>query len=263
MEYYYFTEQEILDKTRSLIHTIANNQMEDFLSYFDKDLVWLGDYDSLYTHGLPAFQDSLRAGAQKPSVEIMQEEYTLLAKERRLWVTYGRFSAKPFGSDTDSIKVHFTFVWKQFKNTVRLIHANACHANNMLPDSDYTDQEQTASPLKSFSRIQTRVLSGETAGKIRIRDLSGSVHYLFPAEVIYIKSNDKICTIHTEKGAFNARTTLRDMANPQFLLIHRSHLVNKHYVQEIRRYQATLADGTKLPISQDRYMNVKHDLLEA
>lgn len=47
---------------------------------------------------------------------------------------------------------------------------------------------------------------------------------------------------------------------PQFLRIHKSYAVNLAHVTSIRRFKATLQSGTELPISKEKYMQLKKAL---
>ncbi|MDD6812303.1 MAG: LytTR family DNA-binding domain-containing protein [Lachnospiraceae bacterium] len=47
---------------------------------------------------------------------------------------------------------------------------------------------------------------------------------------------------------------------PQFQRIHKSYAANLSHVASIRRFKATLLNGTELPISKEKYMQFKKAL---
>lgn len=47
---------------------------------------------------------------------------------------------------------------------------------------------------------------------------------------------------------------------PLLLLVHKSYWVNKQYIKELHRYQATLYNGVQIPVGKSRYMDVKKAL---
>ena len=176
--------------------------------------------------GIPAFLESVKTEMQELPVNITEEEYTLLSHEQHLWITYGRFTANTGGL---AAKVHFTFVWKQTGNDLLLLHANA----------------------------------NQEAKRLILRSLNGSIHYLQPKEIQYIKVDNNICEIVTRTGSISCRIALKELAAPPFIQLHKSYLVNTAYLQDISRYQATLSNGTVLPIGKERYMGIKHFLQES
>lgn len=248
-----YTEKNILDKSRELIHAFMNKQLLPFLELLDENFVWVGDYSSQYIQGRDKFLKTIESEGELPPLEISQEEYAMLTHERHTWVTYGRFIVTGRGVDGTSLSsgVHFTFVWKQEKEDLHLLHANACHIQNEQAPQDQTPQARV------LDRVNTEILSAGKMEKIRIKDLNGNIHFFFPGEIIYMKSDDKITTISTETDSITARVTLNEMEHPHFVRIHNSYLVNIRYIREICRYKATLSDGTQLPIGQTRYKEIQ------
>lgn len=255
MENRHYTEKEILDKSRELIHAFMSKQLLPFKDLLDENFVWVGDYASQYIQGRDKFLQTVAVEGELPPIELEQEEYAMLTHERHTWVTYGRFTV---GAQSISSRIHFTFVWKQDKNGLHLLHANACHVLDEQEEAMNTVDDTPQARV--FDRTNLEVLSGGKMEKIRIKDLNGNVHFLFPGEILYMKSDDKVSTIYTTQGSFVARVTLNEMEHPHFVRIHNSYLVNIRYITKICRYKATLEDGTLLPIGQTRYKAIQQQI---
>ncbi|MCR1865359.1 LytTR family transcriptional regulator DNA-binding domain-containing protein [Murimonas intestini] len=260
----HYTEKDILDKSRELIHAFMNKQLLPFKNLLDENFVWVGDYSSQYIQGRENFLKTVELEAALPPLELNQEEYAMLTHERQTWVTYGRFTvtAQGMGDTPLSSKVHFTFVWKQNKEALYLLHANACHVidEQVQETAPEPAAEESTPQARVFDRTNIEILSGGRMEKIRIKDLNSNVHFLFPGEILYMKSDNKITTIYTDHDSFMARITLNEMEHPHFVRIHNSYLVNIRYITKIRRYKATLADGTQLPIGQTRYKSIQKQI---
>lgn len=245
-----YSEQEMIEKTREAIRYFIQKKIEPFVALLDENFVWVGDYESLYMKGIPSFLRSVKDELEQPGVQISDEEYAVLTRERGLWVTYGRFLATSGGQ---AAKVHFTFVWRQKGDDLRLLHANATHvkkpeaatAQSRIFESDSQEKPQ---PYQQEEQTLT------------LRDLQGSIHYLLADHVLYVKSTDKICEVFTTEGSFQSRITLKALTHPPMLQLHKSYLCNLGYLRKIKRYQATLADGTTLPVGRECYMDVKSRL---
>lgn len=248
-----YTEQQIIGKTREAIRFFVHKQIDSFVALLDENFVWVGDYEPLYMKGISSFLDSVKDELEQPGVQITDEEYAVLTRERGLWVTYGRFSAASGGQIA---KVHFTFVWRQKGEDLRLLHANATHAKKPEIPTAQSRIFESASPEKP----QPYQREEQT---LALRDLQGNIHYLLTDHVLYVKSADKICEIFTTEGSFQSRVTLRALNRPPLILLHKSYLCNFGYLRTIRRYQATLADGSILPIGRECYMDVKKRLQKA
>jgi len=253
VKYHRYTEQEVIDRTKEAIHYFISKQINPFLEMLDGDFVWVGDYEPLYMKGITAFLESVKEEIQEQlPISITEEEYALLSHERRLWITYGRFTAT---INRQVSRIHFTLVWRQKNDRLLLLHANANHAKPM----SQSDAQSRIFELPSCSRPPIHTTE---AKKQAFRSLTGSIHYLLPEEIRYIKADNNVCQIFTTSGFFSCRTTLKKLTSPPFLRIHKSYLVNSSHLREICRYQATLLDGTKLPIGKEWYMDLKQWMMK-
>lgn len=210
--------------------------------------------------GVGAFAENIEAESRLPPVNIIQEEYAVSAHERHLWVVYGRFIV---AGATRSATVHFTFAWFQRQDDLYLIHANASHAHSAPILTEGSTPAMRIAQAQMFMEPSDAEdqPSREPQHKVKFRDIQGRLHFLFTHEIMYIKSGDLLCEVHTEQETFQTRATLRNLQLPGFFLLHRSYLVNTYYIHAICRYQATMLDGTELPISRDRYMSLKQYLI--
>ncbi|MFY8138696.1 MAG: LytR/AlgR family response regulator transcription factor [Flavobacteriales bacterium] len=83
------------------------------------------------------------------------------------------------------------------------------------------------------------------------------------ADIMHCEADSNYSQIFLTKGRrFTASKTLSDLENlldpNEFIRIHKSHLVNKNHIKGIgRENDLTLSDGTSLPISRRRILEVR------
>lgn len=69
----------------------------------------------------------------------------------------------------------------------------------------------------------------------------------------YFEIHNRLMTVHTIDTSIDFYSTLEDveqtLQGKSFTRIHRSYLVNCHYIQKLTRTLVTLTDGTELPVS--------------
>jgi DNA-binding LytR/AlgR family response regulator len=95
----------------------------------------------------------------------------------------------------------------------------------------------------------------------------GKIFYKVPyKDIIYFESNDKKIQIVTVKGGYEYYGKLSDIEqivpNKDFLLIHKSYLVNYMYVSEAWYDTLKLSNGISLPISQTYRKEVRDILIK-
>lgn len=236
------TPEDVIEKTREVVSLLTSREYNSLSALLDKQFVWLGESRASYVQGIPAFLEHIQNKSCSFPVEICEEEYSLLSHDRSLWVTYGRFADQ---SDPQNSKVHFSFVWKKKKDRLLLLMASVFHIKGADEPSEVS--ERASLPLPRTEKDSLLVL----------RDASGSIRYLPTSEILYFEAKDKVCSVHTTQGSFTSRITLKELDSPPFLRLHKSYLVNPAYLQKICRYQATLLNGSTLPIGKSWYMQVK------
>lgn len=99
---------------------------------------------------------------------------------------------------------------------------------------------------------------------VKASDLS--VHRIAANYILYIETVKRSAKlrIHLRNDTLDANGTLPEFEekNPGlFLRIHSGYLVNPVHVREIRRFSVTLSDGTKLPVPEKKYTQIKRQLL--
>lgn len=131
-----------------------------------------------------------------------------------------------------------------------MLHANACHVQ------DGQEQQMEENQARIFDHVPTEVFTKEKIKKIRIKDLDGNVHFLFPEEIIYFRSDNQNATCFNKYGSFVSRIALNQLEHGHFVRIHSKYLVNISFVKEVCLYKLTLIDGSELPIGKARYKEI-------
>lgn len=261
MQYRRYSKDDVISITRDAIQLFINKRIDLFVEYLDESFVFVADYSSLFLHGIPEFIAYTREEIELPPVEISREEYEIIAHERHLWVSCGRYIASSNAvGETIVSKHHFTFTWRQSGNDLKLIHAMACHAKDFPPESNPSESPAKLMQAKIFDNIPSQPATTAVHQKISIRDISGKIRYIYPDEILYVKIDNKISSIYMGTECFSARIKLSDLQIPNLLSVHKSYRVNQQYIREICRYQATLFNGIQIPIGKSRYMDVKKAL---
>ncbi len=259
MKYRVYTESDIIEKSRELIHAFMHRELISFTELLDEQFVWLGDYSSQYISGKDNFIKTIKEELLMPPLELSQEEYSILTHERHTWVSYGRcVVTTQIGDDSFLTSgIHFTFVWKQDKDNMLILMASANH----VQDEQQQDPDALSIPqARVFDRVDPKMILRKDSKKLRLRDRTGNQHFLYPDEIIYVQSKDKYCTVYTATKEICDYRTIKSLEQPGFLRIHSRYLVNISYIASIRRYEVNLIDGRTLPIGKNRYMDIQKQL---
>lgn len=264
MAQYKFSEQEIIEKTKAVLHSFYSRDISAVVDLMDENCVWIGTYDSQYTYGKEAFIQATRSESKELAVSILQEEYALIFHEKKYSAVYGRYTVA--GEEKDGTvllaKVRLTFVWKQVGNTLLAVHIHCADSRDVPLQYHSSSLESLPENLGWFEYIRKVDTNSHQSGRVLLKDVRGLIHTLMPVEILYAEVHDKETAVYTGAECFLTKYPLRELERlcPFLLRTHKSYLVNPPYIKAIRRYTLTLQDQTELPVSKGQYMTVKKAL---
>lgn len=94
---------------------------------------------------------------------------------------------------------------------------------------------------------------------------NGSVRKsIFISSISHFEINNRIVTVHYDKTTFEFYSTLdeieKKLNQPSFLRVHRSFLVNMHYIEDMKRNEIELKNGIMVPVGVTYAKKVKENL---
>lgn len=257
-------EYLVIEMTRQLFHDHYGRRLSSVTQLLDENFIWIGAFDFQETENLDQFRKVTESEYNSMPVSLSDEAYHLLTHSATLWVVLCKFMATAYLEDGKilQIKCRATAVWKRHKGVFKAVHVHTSHAhdyaapNEMRESTGFFDYiGQFLPKLPSSNQLQQM--------KISLRDHEGRYHYLYEPEIIRIEAENTYCRIILKGGDFMVRQKISDLEAylpDTFLRIHKSHLVNPLHVKNLWRYRALLSDGHELPVSRDRYMDIKNKL---
>jgi len=111
--------------------------------------------------------------------------------------------------------------------------------------------------LKILEKINDEIIHEEN--RKLVLKFNGNVVAVEPDDIIYIESRAHTATVHSMDGGHLCYEKLENLANRlpgQFILTHKSFLVNMDRIRRIERERVILEKGMEIPISKSRYSKV-------
>lgn len=261
----FVSEEEIVRMTLENVRGFYNRDKGYTTAPMTDDFVWIGSNDFQWCEGLEEFLRVTKNEYEEPPVLLSDEEYHLLFHDHNTWVVYGRYKATVMFADGSMIYAHVrgTYVWRRIDGKLRLAHVHGSHAQDIPLNQAPMDRERLTESSAFFDYMKRMDIINTDADKLTFHGQDGMFHYPNAAEVQYLKAQNQSCVVYTTNGDFTASGLLTANAEqlpPQFMRIHKSYVVNLAHVASLCRFQATLLDGTVLPISKSKYMALKQAL---
>lgn len=255
--------QEMIRLSQECLAHFWQLDAEFVIRYFDKNILWIGSVQSQYMEGREAAAKDFRdiMGELNPC-HLLQQEFTVTANSGDVCVIAGRYL-----TTTDDEVGYFlqvqqrcTFVWETGKEGPKLKH---CHISNPMGELAVAEGEKFPNAIGQMSKKywDFRLAAIQDRKRIVATDKSDVVHFLSPHEVVYTKANRKNCVIYTTTGQeIHARMSITEFlekAGSGFSAVHRSYALNNAYISLIQKYEVIMADGSRIPIPERRYKEIR------
>lgn len=260
------TLQEMVRLTQECLARYWQLDAEFVIGHFDKDVLWVGAVQDQYKEGFEQSAEDLRRSLlELKPCHLLHQEFSVVQNVGNACTVAGRYL-----TTTDDEVGYFlqvmqrcTFVWELVDGVPKIKHI---HVSNPMGELRLADGELFPDALGQMSKQywNDRWRSVQGKKRIAVKDRDDVVHFLSPSEVLYVMADGRNSVIRTMSAeTIRARPGFRELLaelGEGFIAVHRSYALNSAYVSSIRKYEVIMTDGSKIPIPERRYKEVRERL---
>lgn len=224
---------DIISLSRSVINQLYTGVPSEIQPWLHQDIIWTDTATSQYFYGYYQVVNFLGHALGTKKHEIRHLQYHIRNLNNGAYIITGKYKtiqkeSNHFGT---CMSYQVTLVWTAIRDCPRLMHLHISAASPQAPSADFIS------------------LHGKKAATYRI----------LPEEILYIEAENVNCTIHTTSGHLSVCQPISQVEKllpGHFLRVHRSFIINRHYVSRIYRYAIELSNRAVVPIPEKKYMSV-------
>lgn len=261
--------EDLIRRSIIIIQEYYRNNLEPYFHSLSEDILWIGPAEqqvlrgrdtiitafSEETHALRFTMGSIRSLCISPHRGVY--EITLL---------YTIDTHYPDGN-TDQHRQRLQYTWRERRVRTAdgydsIWEIVMIHISNAWP----YDKRDHIYPIHYENlELPMRTVTPKAQNLI-IKAADASIYSIQPHALLYIetiKHTARLC-IHTTSDTIVVNGTLPDYEQryPDLLMrIHASYLINPAHVIRIERFAVTLTDGTRLPVPEKKYTDIKRKIL--
>lgn len=223
-------------------------------AYIDDHVSWIGGAEGQFYLGREAVLKGLQlASSHMYPCALSGQTYQIADSGKDWCVVVGNIMVT---LKTEKMFMHepqrVTFVWRMNGKDLRISHMHV--SNNWAaigPDEDF--------PIKA-SRTMYEYLAKRISGEtVTVMSSDRTIYHIECDAVLYLSAANEYVIVHDRNEDIRVHQKLSKVYQelfPSFIPIHRSYCVNPNFLRSVSQYEAVLIDGTKLPISHERYASV-------
>lgn len=188
--------QEVQELASKILHGyFCSNDVEQLISYFSEDIVWLGGGEAQKAEGREAVAKAFRDGkGDLAPCRMWGEEYTVSPLGPNFWLCEGRSWIETIEGLELHMKAHqrITFIFERTTDGRWLIH----HIHNSLPYGDLADDElfPVQSAREDYQRLQDALRDKNQQIDLMLSQLPGGMQICYCDEYFTTKwISDNLC----------------------------------------------------------------------
>lgn len=257
---------KIIELSQACLARFWQRDVEYPISFFDKDILWIGSAACQYMEGIEKATEDFRTIKNEIiPCHLLQQSFSVVQNCGNACTIVGKYLTT---TDDDTgcflqVQQRATFTWEMSDGKYKIKHI---HISNPLGELSLAEGERIPNALGSMSKkyFMYRLSSVQDKERIIAVDKNDVTHFLTRSEILYATANKRNCDIHTTQGkVIHARmsiTDFQDVSGDDFSSVHRSYIVNNNYISHIQPYEVVLADDTAIPVPVKKYTEVREYL---
>ena len=240
--------------------------LDFMLEHCAEDVTWVGAVQSQFMQG----KDNVREDFERMKKELkpchlLGQEFIAMNNSGSTCTVIGRYLVT-----TDDDVEYFlqaqqrcTFVWVKTEETLEIKHI---HVSNPIGEMKIAENEIFVNKMGKMAGEYMRRQIDTLTDTTRIVGTSpdGHSHFIKRSEIICASALNKYCEIHTFSGDISLKMQISEflkIAGSGFAAVHRSYVVNRDLIREIRPYDVVMVDGTAVPIPMRKYSQIRDQLI--
>lgn len=262
--------KKMLDKALELTKECWSRYWQldlDFmLDHCADDITWVGAVQSEFMQG----KDNVREDFEQLKKELkpchlVGQEYFVMNNSGSTCTVIGRYLV----TTDDSVEYFLqaqqrcTFVWENNGGSLEIKHI---HVSNPIGEMKLGENEIFVNELGKMAGeyMKHHIDTLNDTSRIVGTSPDGHSHFLKRSEIICASALNKYCEIHTFSGDISLKMPISEflkLAGSGFVAVHRSYVVNRDLIREIRPYDVVMVDGTAVPIPMRKYSQIREQLI--
>ncbi|MFR7591077.1 MAG: LytTR family transcriptional regulator DNA-binding domain-containing protein [Longibaculum sp.] len=267
-------KKELIDKcmqlTSETMERYFHGDVKFVADHLHRNCLWIGARaDELYQGKTEIMSVLNKDQPHLPDISLTAQHYFCAVHDTHSCTIAGSYIGVT-NPDTGEIfrqMQRLTFVWKEERGELLIIHMHVSNPLDILEEGENFPHAVGRYTKEYLDMLISRHV--EKNDVITVKDQKNIHHVINISSILYCESFDRNTIIHTENGDVFGRIQLQEIEqilvsmNPvMFKRVHKSFLINKYYTNSIRRYEVKLRGGCRVPLSQERYIDIYEWLME-
>lgn len=259
-------EQELIRLTQYTLEQYWQKNCEVILSYCTDRVVWIGAEQSEYMVGIEAVRKDFYALMEvlQPCV-LVNSEFVTIQNTGNACTIGGRYLVETREDAAYFIQgeQRCTFTWELIEGKPKICHM---HVSNPLGEIKKAEGQRFINEMGQMAKKYMEEKISDLRSKPEaIEGVDGSTRFISTSDILYAEARARYCDLTLKTGEiFSAKLSLtgfEKIADPYFVRVHRSYMVNIRYLSRIQPFEVIMRNKVRIPIPEKRFSEVREQIM--
>ena len=259
---------ECIRLTDQIMTNHYRGQHELFVSHLHKNCLWIGSNADEYHYGKDMITYIIKQDQpEMPKITLSSRQFECVSHERNSCVVVGRYIGIVDKDEKEIFRdmQRVTFVWKEEKGKLLLCHMHVSNPLTLVKKDEVFPHQLSYHTKEYIDMLKEKEI--DKSGSIIIKDEHNTYQKIILSDITYIEGFDTNTILHMVDGDILAKSLLSELekqiesvGSNIIVRVHRSFMVNRYFVNSIKRYELGVAKKYIVPVSRSRYEDMKETL---
>lgn len=260
-------EQEIIHLTQYVLEQYWQKNCGPVLDYCADHVVWIGAEQSQFMVGIEAVRADFYSLMEvlQPCI-LVNSEFVTIQNTGNACTIGGRYLVET-GENAEYFiegEQRCTFTWELINGEPKICHI---HVSNPMGEIKKAEGERFINEMGQMARKYMEEKIADLRSRPEaIEGADGSTRFISTSDILYAEARARYCDLMMKTGEiFSAKLSLTEferIADPFFVRVHRSYMVNIRYLSQIQPCEVIMRNKVRIPIPEKRFTEIREQIMK-
>ncbi|WP_455903515.1 LytR/AlgR family response regulator transcription factor [Clostridium sp.] len=260
-------EQELIGRTQYALEQYWQKNCEVVLSYCADRVMWIGAEQREYMVGIEAVREDFYSLMEvlQPCI-LVNSEFVIIQNTGNACTIGGRYLVET-GEDAEYFiqgEQRCTFTWELIDGEPKIRHI---HVSNPIGEMKIVEGQRFINEIGQMARkYMEEKIADLRSRPVAIEGVDGGTRFISTSDILYAEARARYCDLTLKTGEiFSAKMSLtgfEKIADPYFVRVHRSYIVNIRYLSRIQPCEVLMQNKVRIPIPEKRFVEIREQIMK-
>lgn len=237
------------------------------MSYCADRVMWIGAEQREYMVGIEAVREDFYSLMEvlQPCI-LVNSEFVIIQNTGNACTIGGRYLVET-GEDAEYFiqgEQRCTFTWELINGEPKIRHM---HVSNPIGEMKMVEGQRFINEMGEMAcKYMEEKIADLRSRPVAIEGVDGGPRFISTSDILYAEARARYCDLTLKTGEIfptkMSLTGFEKIADPYFVRVHRSYIVNIRYLSQIQSCEVMMRNKVRIPIPEKRFVEIWEQIMK-